>query len=133
MLRGILRVKFRQYYKITDSAWGFFLGLIVPQLFFAILLIVIISVATSQGIDADAVKGELRLRHWQEGDVFRPIGLKGKKKVSDFFNDQKLSLRQKEKVWLVTDDENIIWIVGYRIDDRYKVKETTSKIMVVSI
>lgn len=83
-------------------------------------------------IDADAVKGELRLRHWQEGDVFRPIGLKGKKKVSDFFNDQKLSLRQKEKVWLVTDDENIIWIVGYRIDDRYKVKETTLKVMYIT-
>ena len=80
-------------------------------------------------IDAEAVRGELKLRHWQEGDVFRPIGLKGKKKVSDFFNDQKISLRQKEKVWLVTDEENIIWIVGYRIDDRYKVKETTQKVM----
>lgn len=80
-------------------------------------------------IDAEAVRGELKLRHWQEGDVFRPIGLKGKKKVSDFFNDQKISLRQKEKVWLVTDEENIIWVVGYRIDDRYKVKETTQKVM----
>ena len=63
MLRGILRVKFRQYYKITDSAWGFFLGLIVPQLFFAILLIVIISVATSQGIDADAVTNSQALQY----------------------------------------------------------------------
>lgn len=84
-------------------------------------------------IDAEAVKGKLKLRHWQEGDVFHPIGLKGKKKISDFFNDQKLSLRQKDKVWLVTDDENIIWIVGYRIDDRYKVQEKTNKIMVINL
>ena len=84
-------------------------------------------------IDADKVKGTLHLRHWQEGDTFRPIGMKGNKKLSDFFTDQKLSLFEKEQIWLVCDDENIIWVVGHRIDDRYKVTPETHTLLELTL
>ena len=56
-------MKFRQYYKITDSAWGFFLGLMVPQIFFAILLIIISSIAVSQGADEETISNSLALQY----------------------------------------------------------------------
>ncbi len=65
---------------------------------------------------------KLTLRHWQEGDWFIPLGMKGKKKLQDFFTDMKLSRHEKEQVWLLCADEDIAWVIGYRIDERYKVK-----------
>ena len=63
----------------------------------------------------------LHWRHWQPGDRFKPLGMKGFKKLSDFFSDLKLSRVQKESVWLLCSGEDIVWVAGYRIDDRYKV------------
>lgn len=63
----------------------------------------------------------LHWRHWQSGDRFKPLGMKGFKKLSDFFSDLKLSRVQKESVWLLCSGEDIVWVAGYRIDDRYKV------------
>lgn len=64
----------------------------------------------------------LTLRRWKQGDKFRPFGMKGFKKLSDFFKDQKLSLFEKEAVWILASKEHILWIVGYRMDDRCRVE-----------
>ena len=84
-------------------------------------------------IDADKVKGTLHLRHWQEGDTFRPIGMKGNKKLSDFFTDQKLSVFEKEEVWIVCDDEHIVWVAGHRMDDRYKITADSRTILELTL
>ena len=89
--------------------------------------------ALSVLIDADKVKGTLHLRHWQEGDTFRPIGMKGNKKLSDFFTDQKLSVFEKEEVWIVCDDEHIVWVAGHRMDDRYKITADSRTILELTL
>lgn len=73
------------------------------------------------------------MRTWKNGDWFIPIGMKGKKKVSDFFTDNKFSLIDKENTWLLCSEDNVIAIVGHRPDDRFKVTEETKKILQISI
>ena len=80
-------------------------------------------------IDFDKVKFPLIIRKKQKGDYFYPLGMKGKKKLSDFFKDEKLSLPEKEKIWLFCDANNIMWISGKRLDDRYKINKNTKKIL----
>ncbi|MEN8226036.1 MAG: tRNA lysidine(34) synthetase TilS [Bacteroidota bacterium] len=70
----------------------------------------------------------LKLRHWKEGDSFFPLGMKNKKKLSDFFIDEKFSILKKEKTWVLCSGQDIVWIVGERIDDRYKVAGETSMV-----
>ncbi len=70
----------------------------------------------------------LKLRKWKEGDSFRPIGMKGNKKVSDFFIDQKFSIQEKENTWLLFSGSKLIWVVGHRMDDRVKITDQTTKI-----
>lgn len=85
-------------------------------------------------LDADLLSFPLTLRHWQEGDVFCPIGMKGKqKKVSDYFIDQKFSIPEKEKAWLLCSGEDIVWIVGHRLDERYKVNEASSSLFKIEL
>lgn len=74
----------------------------------------------------------LKLRRWKQGDKFKPYGMNGFKKLSDFFKDQKLSLFEKESVWILGNKEHIIWVVGYRMDDRCKVVEGTEKVLKIS-
>ncbi len=71
----------------------------------------------------------LSIRPWQHGDTFQPLGMKGKKKVSDFFIDIKLSKVQKEKTLLLCQGKEIIWIIGHRIDNRFAVTEETTQIL----
>ncbi len=80
-------------------------------------------------LDADLVEYPLKLRHWTEGDYFRPLGMEQFKKVSDFFVDEKFSLIAKEKTWLLLSGDDIIWVMGYRIDDRFKVTTSTRNIL----
>ena len=80
-------------------------------------------------LDFDKVHFPLTLRHWHHGDRFHPLGMKGSKLLSDFFVDQKFTEAQKENVFLlVSADDEILWVVGYRIDDRYKVTSETKSI-----
>ncbi|WP_299992802.1 tRNA lysidine(34) synthetase TilS [Marinifilum sp. N1E240] len=78
--------------------------------------------------DANKLKFPLLIRKWKEGDQFRPIGMKGTKKVSDYFIDKKFSLSDKESTWLLCSGERIMWIVGHRMDDRFKITDKTTKI-----
>lgn len=80
-------------------------------------------------LDADKIQFPLTLRHWRHGDRFHPLGMKGSKLLSDFFVDQKFTEWQKRKVWLlVSADGDILWVVGHRIDDRFKIKKETKSI-----
>jgi len=80
-------------------------------------------------LDSEKIKFPLVLRHWHEGDTFFPLGMTNKKKVSDFFINNKFSLLDKENTWLLLSENNIVWIVGHRIDDRFKVTEGTKTII----
>jgi tRNA(Ile)-lysidine synthase len=84
-------------------------------------------------LDADLVEFPLKLRHWRKGDQFRPLGMETYKKLSDFFIDGKFSLIEKEKVWILLSGDDIIWVVGHRIDDRYKVTSATENILELKI
>ena len=83
-------------------------------------------------LDADKLKFPLTVRRWQEGDWFMPIGMKGKKKLSDFLIDQKIPLNLKDDVRvLVSGDGKIAWVIGLRPDERFKVTEETQSVLAV--
>ena len=69
------------------------------------------------------------LRKWRSGDWFIPFGMKGRKKLSDYFTDRKFSLKDKEDAWLLASGDDIVWIVGERNDDRFKISENTKQII----
>ena len=75
----------------------------------------------------------LKLRRWKQGDKFKSFGMDGFKKLSDFFKDQKLSLFEKENVWILENKEHIMWVIGYRMDDRCRVNEGTQSVIKISI
>lgn len=75
--------------------------------------------------DFDKLKFPLTLRSWETGDRFKPFGMKGSKLLSDFFIDEKLSLLEKENIWLLESDEEIIWVVGLRTSDNFKIINNT--------
>ena len=81
--------------------------------------------------DYDKIKGGLKLRNRQNGDRFTPYGMKGSKKLKDFFIDSKVSRDQRDKVPLIVDDENIIWVVGYRVNDLCKLTNGTKNVLMI--
>ena len=81
--------------------------------------------------DADKLCGEFSLRLWRVGDVFVPFGMKGKKKVSDYLTDRKYSLPQKRRQWVLCCGDDIIWLVGERADNRFRIDGQTRRVTIV--
>tara|TARA_B100001175_G_scaffold311279_1_gene315488 strand:- start:306 stop:1595 length:1290 start_codon:yes stop_codon:yes gene_type:complete len=84
-------------------------------------------------INADKVQGKLKIRKWKQGDWFIPLGMNGKQKISDYFINNKFSLKDKEDTWLLCDAEKVVWIIGHRSDNRYRIDPGTKNIYVVSL
>lgn len=85
-------------------------------------------------VDANKLQFPLVLRHWKEGDIFQPFGMEGKsKKVSKLFKDEKLSLLDKENAWLLCSKNEIVWIVGIRQDNRFRIENDTKNILKIEL
>lgn len=93
-----------------------------------------VSSNTAIFVDEDALEFPLVLRKWKEGDNFQPLGMDGKtKKLSKFFKDEKFSLLDKENCWILCSGESIVWIVGHRQDERFKVNSATKQILKIDL
>jgi tRNA(Ile)-lysidine synthase len=84
-------------------------------------------------LDFGKLEFPLTIRPWQPGDRFIPFGMTGFKKISDFLIDIKLPLPEKERVFVLTSDNEIAWVIGYRIDNRFRVDENTQKILSIQL
>ncbi|MFA6780477.1 MAG: tRNA lysidine(34) synthetase TilS, partial [Paludibacteraceae bacterium] len=80
-------------------------------------------------LDFSLLNFPLILKRWEGGEYFRPLGMSGFKKLSDFFTDEKLSIPEKENIWILYSGKNIVWILGKRVDDRYKITAHTKKVL----
>lgn len=81
--------------------------------------------------DAAKIQFPLTIRKWERGDYFYPLGMKGRKKLSDFFTENKFSLFDKSGCWLLCSGGEIIWIIGHRMDNRFKITDDTQKVLCV--
>jgi len=83
-------------------------------------------------LDFDLLSFPLRFRQWKNGDYFLPLGLKKKKKLSDFFVDKKISLNHKQDIGILENKTGeIVWVAGLRIDERYKINSNTKKVFIL--
>ncbi|MCC9168898.1 tRNA lysidine(34) synthetase TilS [Pontibacter harenae] len=83
-------------------------------------------------LDADKLAFPLKLRSWQEGDWFVPLGMNGKKKISDFLIDKKVPANLKSQTAVLVSDQSIVWVVGQRLDNRFKVTEKTERVLEIT-
>lgn len=80
-------------------------------------------------LDADRLEFPLILKKWEAGEYFQPFGMKGFKKISDFFTDMKLSIPEKEQSWILYSGNKVVWIAGYRIDNRFRISDETKNVV----
>lgn len=83
--------------------------------------------------DADKLTEEIHCRKWRTGDTFIPFGMKGRKKVSDYLTDRKFSISQKERQWVLCCGKRIAWLIGERTDNRFRIDETTKRVIIYKI
>jgi tRNA(Ile)-lysidine synthase len=83
-------------------------------------------------LDADKLRFPLRIRRWREGDWFVPLGMSGRKKISDYLIDKKLSLVQKSRQFVLLSGDDIVWVVGRRLDDRYCITKSTENVLKIT-
>ena len=84
-------------------------------------------------LDEGEIKYPLIIRNWKEGDFFYPFGMKNKKKISDFLIDNHISRLDKEKLLVLESGEKIVWVIGHRIDNRFRIKPTTQNVLVIKV
>jgi tRNA(Ile)-lysidine synthase len=84
-------------------------------------------------LDLDLIQFPLTLRHWLHGDYFFPLGMDQMKKVSDFFVDNKVPLPEKDQTWILASGRKIVWIVGLRIDHRFRITKQTKRVLLLRI
>ena len=80
-------------------------------------------------VDKETLNHRLEVRKWKKGDYFYPLGMKGKKLVSKYFKDEKMNILQKEAQWLLFSGDRLMWIIGRRADDRFKITPETKQII----
>jgi tRNA(Ile)-lysidine synthase len=84
-------------------------------------------------VDKERLIYPLIVRKWKKGDYFYPFGMRGRKKVSKFFKDERMDLFSKEDQWLLCSGGEIVWVIGKRADDRFKVAPITESILKIKI
>ena len=84
-------------------------------------------------MDADKIQQPLYVRKWEKGDKFVPLGMTGKKNVSDYLTDRKFTLHQKENQYVVCCGDEIVWLVNERSDNRYRITDSTKRMLIISI
>lgn len=85
-------------------------------------------------VDSDLLVYPLSIRKWKKGDIFVPFGMEGKsKKLSKLFKDEKMSLIEKEKTWLLCSNDQIVWVIGVRADNRFRTVNTTKNILKIEL
>ncbi|NOR75013.1 MAG: tRNA lysidine(34) synthetase TilS [Draconibacterium sp.] len=84
-------------------------------------------------LDLNEIEFPLLIRKWNQGDYFQPLGMTGFKKISDFFIDQKMPIHKKENTWILCSGKKIIWIMGHRIDNRFKITDKTTAVLKIGI
>ncbi len=82
--------------------------------------------------DYDKIKGVLNVRNRKDGDYFYPLGLTGSKKLKDFFIDYKVTRNERDRVPLICDGDNIMWVVGFRISEKYKITDETKRVLEIT-
>ncbi|RNC89921.1 MAG: tRNA lysidine(34) synthetase TilS [Allomuricauda sp.] len=83
-------------------------------------------------VDKETLNYPLLIRKWENGDYFYPFGMEGRKKVAKFFKDEKVDILSKEKQWLLCSGNDIVWVVGRRADNRFKVTKATDHIVKIT-
>jgi tRNA(Ile)-lysidine synthase len=82
-------------------------------------------------LDLDQIQFPLTIRHWLHGDYFFPLGMEQNKKLSDFFVDEKVPVPHKDQVWILATGRKIVWIMGYRIDHRFRITDQTRRVLLL--
>lgn len=84
-------------------------------------------------LDKNELEFPLLIRKWQQGDYFQPLGMSGFKKISDFLIDEKVPVHQKENTWLLCSGQKVVWVMGHRIDNRFKITAQTGQIIKITM
>jgi tRNA(Ile)-lysidine synthase len=87
----------------------------------------------SAQIDADKLRWPLKVNSWTQGDYFFPLGMTQAKKLSDFFIDEKVPLHRKQKVPVLRSGSQVVWLIGMRLDNRFKIDKHTQNILEIRL